>query len=154
MTLPWPILWLIDPAGAYWSRRTPPPDGPVFSGGVVFGPDVPGGSRQATEQELEEMRARTEPAIDLYERRIEDVERRWGAELHRAAERLVSEGRARLDVNGRSVEARIVRFWRGDSLLETATRGPDGQGESRTRIRRNERPDELVRYLARAATEG
>jgi hypothetical protein len=154
MQLPWPVLWLIDPAGAYWARRTPEPDGPTYRGGVVFGPGVPGGSRQATAEELEAMALWAEPESGDHERSIEEAERRWASELRQAAERLLSDGTASLRLDGRSVEARIVRFWRGDSLLEVRYRLPDGEGESRTRIPRRPEPDLLVDYLARAATKG
>src|SRR5687768_9270303 len=121
MKLPWPLLWLIDPAGAYWARHTPEPDGPAYRGGAVFGPGVPGGSRQATDEELAAMALWAEPGVSDTERSIEEAERRWASELRPAAERLLSEGTASLRFDDRSVEARIVRFWRGDSLLETST---------------------------------
>jgi hypothetical protein len=152
MSLPWPLLWLIDPAGAYWSRRMPRNDGPTFHRGAVFGPDVPGGARQATEREIAAMAAAAEP--DAYERSIDEAERRWAPELRRAAEHVLAEGAARFELNGRTVEVRVVRFWRGDSLLETSTTGPDGDSESRTRIDRDAAPDQLVWYLARATTKG
>ena len=79
MALPWPLLWLIDPAGAYWARRTPRPDGPTFHRGVVFGPGVPDGARQATEEELAAMAA--SPDGDGYDRSINETEKRWPPEL-------------------------------------------------------------------------
>ncbi len=153
MTLPWPLLWLIDPAGAYWARRTPWFDGPTFRGGTVFGPGVPGGSRQATAEELEAMQPDAGDD-DRYERDLQAAARRWAPELRRAAEQLLTDGTTRLRLGGTDVDARIVRFWRGDSLLEVRYRLPDGEGESRTRIPRRPEPDLLVDYLARAATKG
>ena len=153
MTLPWPVLWLIDPAGAYMARRTPRIRGPVYTGGAVYGPDVPGGSRQATEEELRAMRS-WRPDVDPEEvdpgEVAADLERRYGSELRRAAEQLCSSGTADLRMDGRHVQARVVRFWRGDSLLETTTTGPVDHGESRTRIPRQPDPGLLVGYLARS----
>jgi len=69
MQLPRPLVKVIDPATAYMQARSPRPSGPAFRGGAIFGPGVPGGARQATFQELEEMRAHTEAA------RYEDASR-------------------------------------------------------------------------------
>jgi hypothetical protein len=151
MALPWPVLWLLDPAGAYWARRTPRLDGPVYRGGAVFGPGVPGGSRQATDEELEQMALDARPRVDEYERSLEAARQRWAPELRQAADRLLAEGTAALQLGGTSVQARIVRFWRGDSLLEVEYRRAGGEGESRTRIPRQPQPDLLLDYLARAA---
>jgi hypothetical protein len=151
MALPWPVLWLIDPAGAYWERRTPTPSGPTFVGGAVFGPGVPGGSRQATPEELDAMALDARPGVEQYERDLEDAARRWAPELRAAADRLVEDGRARLQLGGIDVDARVVRFWRGDSLLEIRHRRPGGEGESRTRIPRQPPPELLADYLAHAA---
>src|SRR5688500_18249887 len=144
MKLPWPLLWLIDPAGAYWARHTPEPDGPVYRGGAVFGPDVPGGSRQATGEEIEAMALWGAPRVADHGESVACVERRWGRELGQAADRLLAEGTASLRRGGRSVEARLVRFWRGDSLLETSTSGPRRGGGSRTRISRRAAPEDLT----------
>jgi hypothetical protein len=56
MRLPRLLLALIDPASAAmdsrnWSRRRP-----LYRGGAVFGSGVPGGSRQATPEEIEAIR--------------------------------------------------------------------------------------------------
>lgn len=151
MALPWPLLWLIDPAGAYWERVSPTPRGPVHSRAAVFGPGLPEGGRQATDEEIRAMEAEAEPITQRYDAAVDDLERRHADELRRLAEQLVREGAASFGLEGRSVDARVVRFWRGDSLLETSTTGPDGAGESRTRIPRRPDPGLLVAYLARAA---
>jgi hypothetical protein len=154
MKLPWPLLWLIDPAGAYWARHTPERDGPSYRGGAVFGPGVPGGSRQATDEEIEAVALWAAPRVADHEESVADVERRWAPELRQAADRLLAQRAAGVQVGGADVEARIVRFWRGDSLLEVRSRRPDGEGESRTRIPRRPEPDLLVGYLARAVAAG
>jgi hypothetical protein len=154
MKLPRPLLWLIDPAGAYWARHTPEPDGPAYRGGAVFGPGVPGGSRQATDEEIEAMALWAAPQVVDHEESVSEVSRRWGPELGQAADRLLAEGMVGLQLGGADFDARIVRFWRGDSLLEVRYRLPDGEGESRTRIPRRPEPDLLVGYLARAVAKG
>jgi hypothetical protein len=72
MQLPRLLAKVIDPAGVYMQGRSPRRPGPIFSGGAVFGPGVPGGARQATCQELVEMRAQAETV----RREFEGVSRR------------------------------------------------------------------------------
>ena len=152
MALPWPLLWLLDPAGAYWARRTPRTRGPVFRHAAIFGPDVPGGSRQATDEEIAALDAAfARHADEEDEAALNDLERRWGSELRAAARRLTEEGRVGFRIEDRSVDARIVRFWRGDSLLETSTTTPGSSAASCTRIGRRATPDDLVPHLAEAA---
>ena len=126
----------------------------MYAGGAVFGPGVPGGSRQATDGELEAMALRAAPEADGYERSVAYVEQQWALQLRQAAERLLPRGDVSLFLDGRSVEARVIRFWRGDSLLETESHGPDGDGATRTRIPRRAVPDLLVGYLVRAVAKG
>jgi hypothetical protein len=152
MALPWPLLWLLDPAGAYWARRTPRPHGPVHRGAAVFGPGVPGGSRQATDEEIRAMTA-DRSGIAEHEAAIDETRDRWSTELRQAADELLRGSSVSLRLPGRSIDARIVRFWRGDHLLETRTTRPDEEGSSRTRISRRAGTDVLVEYLARAAAK-
>jgi len=58
MQLPRWIVKVIDPVTVYMQDSSPRLKGPMFRGGAVFGPGVPGGARQATPEELDEMRAR------------------------------------------------------------------------------------------------
>ena len=95
-----------------------------------------------------------EVAMRRFEADLEDVERRHAGDLRRIAEQLVAHGTVSFTLEGRSVQARVVRFWRGDSLLETSRTGPDGGGSSRTRIPRRPDLELLVGYLARAAVKG
>lgn len=62
MQLPRLLVKVIDPAGVYMQDRSPRRPGSIFRGGAVFAPGVPGGARQATCQELVEMRAQAETA--------------------------------------------------------------------------------------------
>lgn len=47
---------LLDPADAYMGVRSLRYRDPIYQGGAIFGPGVPGGSRQATQEELDAMR--------------------------------------------------------------------------------------------------
>jgi hypothetical protein len=94
------------------------------------------------------------PDVEQHERDLADAARRWAPELRAAADRLVAEGSARLGFDGTDVDARLVRFWRGDSLLEIRYRRPDSEGESRTRIPRQPPPELLADHLAQVAATG
>ncbi|GAB3323707.1 hypothetical protein GCM10027451_47400 [Geodermatophilus aquaeductus] len=148
---------VIDPAQAYLDEHRldgGPGHQPVHRGAVVFGPGVPGGSRPATDAERaalaeEAARSRTDREADLA-----DVEQRWGPELHRAADELLATGAAELVLGDRTVHARLVRFWRGDDVLETTTQAPRSDGRSLTRISRDPRRGGravLAAHLADAA---
>jgi hypothetical protein len=150
MTVPWPVLWLVDPAGAYLARRSPRPRGPVFYRAAVFGPEVPGGSRQATDEEIAAMEAASS------ERGQEEAEHDAvpSAAVRAAAQRLVRDGAADLVIDDRRVETRIVRFWRGDSLLEVETTARDGTRSSRIRIPRRPGMGLLADHLVMELSDG
>ncbi|TFV62189.1 hypothetical protein E4P41_08050 [Geodermatophilus sp. DF01-2] len=79
--------------------------------------------------------------------------RRWGPLLERAVDELFGNGSTTLHLADRTVEARVVRFRREDSLVHTVPPGPDGGGQSLSRIRRDPgraRPDVLERVTAAA----
>ena len=145
MTLPWPVLWLIDPAGAHMARRTPRIRGPIFSGAAVFGPDVPGGSRQATDEEIAAMDA---ASSDGGRRDAGSYDEIPPSQVQEAAQRLLHDGASSFRHDDRSIEARIIRFWRGDSLLEVATTAPGATSSSTTRIPRRPGADLIAGYLA------
>jgi hypothetical protein len=156
VALPRFLLRLIDPAQVYFEQhRLDRPRGgaPVHREAVVFGPGVPGGSRPATADELAEMRlAATRHRAD-HEAAVADARQRWAAELERAATELRDTGTTQLRLGDRTVDARIVRFWRGDDVLHIVATGPDERGESLTRISRGRGADVLLDYLARAAAK-
>lgn len=148
---------VIDPAQVYFDEHRldrGPGHQPVHRGAAAFGPGVPGGSRPATDAERaalaeEAARHRTDHEADLA-----DVVQRRGPELHRAADELLATGATELVLGDRTVHARLVRFWRGDSVLETTTEAPQVSGRSLTRISRDPRRggrDVLAAYLANAA---
>ena len=71
------------------------------------------------------------------------------SELFQAAGDLITSGRATLGTSPHLVHARVVRFWRGDSVLEVTHQ--TGRRRSLVRIPRNLGPEHealLVGYLA------
>jgi hypothetical protein len=85
------------------------------------------------------------------------VVQRWGPVLREAVDELLEEGVVTVVLGERTIEARIIRFWRGNSLLATTSRGPRGGGESLSRISRDPRRERLgvfLDYLVRAAIKG
>lgn len=159
MALPWVVLWVIAPAQAYVQRHSQAPRpgrSAVPRQAVVFGPGVPGGSRDATADELAAMAEESVGHRADHEAALAEAKRRWAPELRRAADELRDRGTMQLVLGDRRVDARLIRFWHGDHLLQTATRGPDGGGESLSCISRDPRRGVgvLVEYLARAAAKG
>lgn len=156
--LPAPLLRLIDPASGYFDRHVPGTagDGPVFRGGAVFGPGVPGGSRQATDEERAALAEDAARHLSDHEAALAEARRRWAPQLEGAARELLATGATTILLGARTVEARLVGFWHGDSVLHTWTRGPEEHGETLSRISRDHArgTEVLVDYLARAATEG
>lgn len=146
--LPRVVLRVVDPAGAYLEPQRPRRfREPVYRGGVVFGPGVPGGSRQATPEEIEEMRLGAEEAERERLRAAPPVDR---AEVARAVADLLATGEAVLGEGPRTVHARVVRFWRGSSILELSNDSGTGWSSSRTPIPRDLGHDEdglLADYL-------
>lgn len=142
MHLPRLLLRVVDPAGAYFQARRPPRRGPLHRGGAVFGPGVPGGSRQATPEEIEEMRRRAAaarpPAMPVDHQAVEQ-----------AVTDLLATGTAVIGDGPGAVHARIVRFWRGSSILELSHDSGASRSTSRTRIRRHvgREDDVLTRHL-------
>lgn len=108
----------------------------------MFGPGLPAGGRQATPGEIERLRA-SRPARDEGGAELSGPDQEA---LARMADELVATGRAALPGG---ISARVIRFWRGDSLLEVTSRG--GRSRSCTRISRRLGPEdraEIAAYLA------
>ncbi len=136
-------MQLLDPAGVYLADGFPARRGPVFHEAAVFGPGVPGGSRQATDEEIRALRGRNghRPPEEADLRGLINSET-----VKRAASELLSSGSAVLESSEGQVRARIVRFWRGTSILEIGVEGRS----SRVRIPRNMGPagqETLAFYL-------
>jgi hypothetical protein len=52
---------------------------------------------------------------------IEAARRSWGPQIERAAGELIRNGVTVLSLDGGQVRGRILRFWRGDSVLDQET---------------------------------
>jgi hypothetical protein len=132
MRLPRLLFALIDPASAAMHSPNRRSHRPVYRGGAVFGPGVPGGSRQASKEEIAAFRQRARqrhPAEGMPAGSHPD---RRAAEL--AARELISTGAATLHGTTGTLRAQVVRFWHGDSILHISAQ--DRPSESMTRIPR------------------
>ena len=160
MALPRLLLRVVDPAQVHLDRHRlgrGAARAPARRQTAVFGPGVPDGSRDATDAERTDLAAGAVRHRRDHEAALADARWRWARRLEQAAEQLLATGATRILLGDRTVDARLITFWRGDHLLETTTRGPDGGGGSLSRISRDPRrggADILVEYLARAAAKG
>jgi len=147
MALRWPrpLMRIIDPANVYFDDRSPHRHkGPIYRGGAVFGPGVPGGSRQTTDDEIAQSRRQTREKADP--RPVTAADR---LAIARAAQDLIDTGTAAITDGSCMLRARVVRFWRGDAVLEVEHAGG---GRTLTRIPRTlgpEHADMLIGYLSR-----
>jgi hypothetical protein len=137
MRLPRLLLALIDPASAAmdsrnWSRRRP-----LYRGGAVFGSGVPGGSRQATPEEIEAIRRHSQQQQRAEGSPVGSHPHQHAAEL--AARELIRTGTATLHGTERTLCAKVIRFWHGDSILIISTLGTPAK--SMTRIPRRLGPE-------------
>ncbi len=159
---------MLDPAGAYFitaeqgfraaeGASAKPPEGPLRQQGIAYGPGIPHGGRPADEEERERLADHHGEQLHHYNATEDSVLRRWGPQLRDAVDELLDKGRVTVHLDQRTIDARIIRFWRGNSLVETRSLGPKGGGESLSRISRNphrEPPGVLLDYLVRADTKG
>ena len=120
----------------------------------MFGPGVPGGARQATDEELGVMRVQSLASRRSFEAILADVLREHGERLCDCARKLLAEGRCRGAFGPDALEARLLRFWRGDRVLRIeydAAGSASSRFSSVSRIPRHDSPDTeqiLVHYLA------
>ena len=128
--LPRLFMLALDPAGVYFADHAPARHGPAYREAAVFGPGVQGGSRQASEAEIRALRDRPErergPGANPLEWSASEVVTRAVVDLRKS-------GSAVLAGPDGEVRARVLRFWRGDSILEISS--PNRQ--SRVRIPRD-----------------
>jgi len=121
MRVPRLVTCVVDPANVYFDDHSPRRTGRPKYATVVFGPGVAGGSREATPEEAEAIRRRAKRLRDTEDPAPElafDNE-----QLQQAAADLISAGVATIGAPPKVVDARIVRFWRGDSILEVTYDG-------------------------------
>lgn len=122
-----------------------------FVEGAVFGPDVPGGARQATADELASMRERARQYRDGHQAALERARSRWQWQALTCARELLDRGTTVLSIDAGTVRGHLVRFWHGDSVLELTSSSRDGvsHGSSMTRLCRHRRTsvDVIATYL-------
>lgn len=108
-----------------------------------MGPGIPGGSRQATPEELAAMSDQARPLREHYETVLAQVLAEHGEQLHSTARELLVNGRARATVAAVTLDAVLLSFWRGDRILriEQTTLDRASAGSSLTRFPRRDRPD-------------
>jgi len=124
--------------------------GKPFRGGAVFGPAVPGGARQATDGEMALIRERAAATRRRHEEAVTRARQRWWGEAMTCARHLLEKGTGRMLTDDGEVAGRLVRFWRGDAVLELRGTRTDGRpaGSSMARLSRgHETPDAVATYL-------
>lgn len=151
MQLPLIFLKIISPAEVYFRKQAPKRVGPVFRGGAVYGPE---GGRQATEEEI---RAFDQLAQGRDRSRYDDVAaamQLYGGRLTAGTAELLAGRPFSFDGTDGRIEARIIRFWRGDSILDVRHQNHQQcGGNGLVRIDRRPQPSEITRYLASAVSE-
>lgn len=163
VNLPPVLMEIFDPAGRYMRKHDPYPprrrqrglsvrsQRTPFVGGVVFGPDVPGGARQASAEELASMRERVQQGRARYEVAVEAARSRWSQQALVCARELLASGTTVLSVDGGQVRGHLIRFWHGDSVLELTTSGRDAGNPARSMARlsrgQNTSADVIAHYL-------
>ncbi|MCW2636617.1 MAG: hypothetical protein JWQ99_2984 [Blastococcus sp.] len=157
MPLPRILLLIFDPAGAEMEKGRPSrPRAPMHRGAAVYGPGEPSGGRPATVAEAQVLAASAATHAGRFEESVEALLRRRSVQLEAAADELLRTGSVGLRLGAWEVEARIIRFWHGDSVLEISSRSDAGSRRGRTRIPRDPRRlgrEGLTHYLAHAATD-
>jgi hypothetical protein len=148
------LLRIVDPAGARFEQREPVRS--VHRAAVVFGPGEPLDGRPPTAAELGELKAVAAAHAADRDAAAAEALPRWRPQLEAAADRLLAGEPVALRLGGRAMQARIIRFWHGDSLLQITTEGATSASRSRTRIPRDPRRlgrGVLVHYLVEAVAD-
>ena len=106
------------------------------------------------EQSMKDMAKRMQARHDAA---IEAARRGWGPQIESAAGELIRNGVTVLSLDGGQVRGRILRFWRGDSVLDLESIGSGGErgGTSKIRLTRQQEtdPEVLTFYLLQQAAE-
>lgn len=154
------LLSVFDPALLYFERnsgttvRRPRARGRApYQGGAIFGPAVPGGSRQAGEVELQEMRERALSMLNERREHAGDVREHYGAQVDDTARALAETGVGVITTPTGRLDARIIRFWHGGSTLAMQWQlasGSFGSSIARLERRRVKDIDLLAWHLARS----
>jgi hypothetical protein len=143
------LLRLFDPAGAYMERQGPAVQGPVWRGGAIYGP-APDGSRPASDAELPDIRERASALANDRRERVADIRARYGAAIDATAQTLARTGVGVVATPAGGLDARIIRFWHGDSVLVIERHSGTGRLTTRLAGRQEHDIDVLAWYLARS----
>jgi len=149
------FLSIVDPASAYMEAQGPRRRrGPMFRGGAGYGPGVEGGARQATPEELSQMRARHEVDEPQDEPRhaSDDID---PDALRRLVRDLIRQQETEWRSGSTMLTARLVTFWRGDAVLDIRVTGPSmvTTGLSRVPRHRSAADEEVfAEYIRNALT--
>jgi hypothetical protein len=159
MDLPSWLIGLFDPASREFERnhrrhgRPRPRRAHTYRGGAVMGPGIPGGSRQATPEELATMSAQAERRRGHYDTVLAQVLAEHGEQLRSTARELLANGRASVTLAVVTLDVELLNFWRGDRIIriERTTHDRSSAGSSLTRFPRADQPDSeeiIATYLA------
>jgi hypothetical protein len=118
-----------------------------------MGPGIPGGSRQATTEELAAMLARADGLRRHHQTVFAEVLTEHGELLRTAARNVLSNGLAQVILESVNMDADLLNFWRGDRVLRirSSSRARASASSSLARFPRRDRPDSegiISRYLA------
>ncbi|MCH8628015.1 hypothetical protein MM440_09525 [Arsenicicoccus piscis] len=165
MRLPeWLVWWALPPAQRYLRRRSPMPADPRWARGelprrsaLYAVGDAPPTDEELAVLEAEAARLDAEAGVDAehdLERAREREEARY-EQAHREAmplartlaQQVVATGSAHHHADGVDLDARLVRFRWGSSVLEIEATRPEGESSSRGIVPRRDAP-ELVEVVA------
>jgi hypothetical protein len=154
------VIGLVDPANSYMEQRHPGRRGPHRSRCIedaAAGACAPGGERPASIDEVWPTHEWRERMIARHAAAIHGAEHRWGGQARVSAGELVRDGVTVLQLDNEQVRGRVVRFWRGDSVLHLIDVDPDGGrgGESKIRLSRGQDTDAdlMAFYLLQQAAQ-
>jgi hypothetical protein len=111
----WFVIGVIDPAARYMQRHCPRRRSRRWS------------VRRVAAPALRPPRETVEQMIAEHEATLRAAERRYGGQIRACAEELVRTGATVVRLPNVQLRCRIVRFWRGDSVLHLETIGPGRQ---------------------------
>ena len=129
------LVELVDPAARYMRGDGPGPGerGPIFRGAAIL---TMHGGRQATPDELAAIRAAADARRAQHDADLDAARARWREPAQRAAGDLLATGTAIVPVPDGELTARLVRFWRGDHVLDVHYHQRRDQGRSIARMPR------------------
>jgi hypothetical protein len=98
-----------------------------------MGPGIPGGSQQATSEELATMSAQVGRLRGPYETVLTQLLAEHGEQLRRTAREVLANGRACIPFAAVTLDAELLNFWHGDRVLRIERTTRDGAWAARWR---------------------